>query len=53
MGYGLYRSTVFHELSEQCAEQENRKELRKEPRRASHESLRPMGQERFSCRGGG
>ena len=38
-----HRAAIFHQLSEQGAQQEDREELRDKVRRAVHENLRPIG----------
>src|SRR5262245_4370033 len=50
---GRYAAAVVHELAEQGAEQKQREELRQEGRRAAHEGLRPVGEQRLQREGGG
>ena len=50
-GDRLHRAAVVHELAENSAEQEQRKELRQEAGRATHEGLGPMGEQRLPCGG--
>ena len=47
-GDGGDRAAVLHQLAEQRAEQKQRKELREEARRADHEGLRPVGEQRLA-----
>ena len=46
-------AAVLHQLAEQGAEQEQREELRHEPRGAAHEGLRPVRQQGLAGEGGG
>jgi hypothetical protein len=46
-GNGGHGAAVLHELAEQGSKQKNRKELHQESCSASHEGLRPMGEQRL------
>ena len=45
IGDGCYGAAVFHQLAEQGAEEKDREELHDEACGASHEGLRPMGEQ--------
>ena len=47
IGDRRHRAAVLHQLAEQRAEQEERKELGQKAGRAAHERLRPVGEQRL------
>src|SRR5215831_5468474 len=50
---GGHAAAVVHELAEQGAKQKQREELRQESRRAAHEGLCPVGEQRLQREDGG
>ena len=52
LGDRSHRAAILHQLTEQGAEEKNREELHGEVRGASHESLRPVCEQRLSRQSG-